>query len=89
MQILLLVPLFVFASQLIASEQDPPLRIDRAERKPTIVDSGIASKYPGDTGIEMDPSVLFADNFETGEMKKWDDQRGPVVLSEASPNTGR
>ncbi len=89
MQILLLVPLFVFASQLIASEQDPPLRIDRAERKPTIVDSGIASKYPGDTGIEMDPSVLFADNFETGEMKKWDDQRGPVVLSEASPNAGR
>lgn len=27
-------------------------------------DSGIASKYPGDVGIEADPAVLFADGFE-------------------------
>src|SRR6185436_17437255 len=38
--------------------------------------SGIAAKYPGDRGIENDPAVLFADNFESGEMKKWDQQRG-------------
>ena len=79
MKNLLLVPLFVLSSQLIA---EVPVVLP-------LVSSGIASKYVGDTGIENDPSVLFVDNFETGEMKKWDDQRGPVVLSEASPNTGR
>lgn len=38
---------------------------------------GIASKYPGDTGIEGDPDVLFADDFESHTQpsdleKKWD-----------------
>jgi hypothetical protein len=27
--------------------------------------SGIASRYPGDVGIENDPAVIFADNFES------------------------
>src|SRR5690606_28267629 len=26
--------------------------------------NGIAARYPGDAGIETDPSVIFADNFE-------------------------
>lgn len=38
---------------------------------------GIASKYPEDLGIEMDPSVIFADDFESHSQpsdleKKWD-----------------
>ncbi len=38
---------------------------------------GIASKYPGDKGIESDPDVIFADDFEsyataTDLTKKWD-----------------
>lgn len=49
----------------------------------------LASKYPLDAGIAKDPAVLFADNFETGEMKKWDEKRGRVVLSEDRPNAGR
>ncbi len=36
-------------------------------------DHGIAAKYPGDKGIDADPSVLFHDDFESGDVKgKWD-----------------
>ena len=30
------------------------------------VEAGIASRYPGDEGIERDPRVLFVEDFETG-----------------------
>jgi hypothetical protein len=37
----------------------------------------LAAKYPGDVGIERDPAVLFAENFETGSIeeigKRWGD----------------
>ena len=37
--------------------------------------NGIAAKYPGDAGIERDPRVLFAENFESGNIeeigKRW------------------
>jgi hypothetical protein len=37
---------------------------------------GVAAKYPGDRGIERDPRVLFAENFETGRIeelaRRWD-----------------
>lgn len=36
---------------------------------------GIAEKFPGDAGIERDPAVLFAENFERGNLadlgKRW------------------
>jgi predicted amidohydrolase len=51
--------------------------------------AGLATKYPGDVGIASDPDVLFADNFESGDMKKWDQQRGRVVMIEDQPNSGR
>lgn len=51
--------------------------------------SGLASKYPGDVGIAKDPEVLFADDFESGGMKKWDQQRGRVLMIESQPNAGR
>jgi predicted amidohydrolase len=53
------------------------------------VAAGLASKYREDQGIVDDPDVLFADNFESGEMKKWDEQRGRVVMTEDKPNSGR
>src|SRR5437016_14222340 len=31
---------------------------------------GLASKYPGDAGIERDPDVLFAESFETDSWRK-------------------
>ena len=33
-------------------------------------DAGIAPHYPGDAGIARDPAVLFAANFESGDMKR-------------------
>src|SRR4051812_42853365 len=50
--------------------------------------SGLASKYPGDAGIAKDPDVLFADNFESGDMKKWDQQKR-AVMTEDNANSGR
>ena len=35
--------------------------IGLAQEKST---AGVAVKYPGDTGIEQDPTVIFAENFE-------------------------
>ena len=51
--------------------------------------SGLAAKHPGDDGIATDPDVLFSDNFESGDMKKWDQQRGRVVMTGDKPNSGR
>jgi hypothetical protein len=44
---------------------------------PPATGDGIASKYPGDQGIENDPAVIFADDFESYSkpadlLKKWD-----------------
>ncbi len=51
--------------------------------------AGLASKYPGDSGIASDPAVLFVDNFESGDVKKWDQHRKGVAMSETRPNAGR
>ena len=37
--------------------------------------TGIAAKYPGDRGIEKDPAVVFADDFEQG-LDKWNASYG-------------
>jgi predicted amidohydrolase len=50
--------------------------------------AGLASRYPKDAGIDKDPAVLFAENFESGEMKKWDQKRGGVIMTESKPNSG-
>jgi len=50
---------------------------------------GLAVRYPNDAGLANDPDVLFADNFESGDMKKWDQKRGRVVMTETQPNSGR
>ena len=63
--------------------------LQRATPKPEASAWGLAAKYPGDVGIANDPDVLFADNFESGDMKKWDQQRGRVVMIEDKPNSGR
>ena len=49
---------------------------------------GLASRYPNDSGITNDPSVLFADDFESGRMSKWDRVRGGTVVTEEQPNGG-
>jgi len=55
--------------------------------------AGLAEKYPGDEGIENDPDVLFAENFEEGTVdeicKRWDsfkNKDGKVMaISDDSP----
>lgn len=49
---------------------------------------GIAAKYSGDLGIAKDPDVLFADNFESADIKKWDQHNGRVLMTEEKPNSG-
>ncbi len=49
----------------------------------------LATKYPGDAGIASDPAVLFADDFESGTMNRWDQNKGRVILSEDQPHSGR
>jgi hypothetical protein len=49
---------------------------------------GIASQYPNDLGIEKDSRVLFADNFESGDLKKWEEKRGTIAVTKEKPNSG-
>ena len=69
--------------------QERLAKLQPAESTPHPSPSGLAAKYPGDAGLADDPDVLFADNFESGDMRKWDQQRGRVVMTEEEPNSGR
>ncbi|MEZ0266383.1 MAG: hypothetical protein ACAI43_16765 [Phycisphaerae bacterium] len=50
---------------------------------------GLAAKYPGDQGIAKDAAVLFADDFEAGDLKKWEDMSGTIAITGEKPNAGR
>jgi hypothetical protein len=50
--------------------------------------SPLADQYPGDLGIEKDPAVLFADNFESGDLRKWDQVRGSIIAVSNAPHAG-
>ena len=53
----------------VAKEASPPLPV-----MPPLPEgnTGIASKFAADAGIEKDPAVLFHDDFSAGNFKKWD-----------------
>jgi hypothetical protein len=55
---------------------------------PTALADGLAAKYPGDKDISKDPSVLFADDFESGDLSKWDDKSGTLAVTDVRPNSG-
>ena len=46
---------------------------------------GIAAKYPGDAGIEKDPSVIFVETFDAASVdtiaKRWDDAKNKAIMS--------
>jgi hypothetical protein len=49
---------------------------------------GLAAKYPGDAGLKADAQVIFADNFESGDLGSgWDEtgNKDGKVLSLVSP----
>ena len=47
--------------------------------------SGLASKYPGDVGIEKDPKVVFTDTFENGKTNG-DNSWGDIVYTDQPEN---
>ncbi|MBI5773515.1 MAG: hypothetical protein HZA89_07200 [Verrucomicrobia bacterium] len=50
----------------------------------------LARLYPNDVGLAQDPAVLFADDFESGDLKKkWDEVRGSAKLVESGAHGGR
>ena len=60
--------------------------------------TGVAAKYPGDRGIDKDPAVVFADDFETCSSaadlrKKWDvlvhERNLGIADGSANPNGGK
>jgi len=56
---------------------------------PAASPTGLAAQFPGDVGLARDPAVLFADDFESGGLKNWDELRGmPLVVGDA-PHAGR
>jgi len=71
MKVVVLLVLFGLGTAVSAGEVPaPPAKLPEG-------DSGIAAKYPGDTGIEKDPAVVFADGFEGYSKpsdlgKRWD-----------------
>lgn len=54
----------------------------------------LSAQYPGDSGIEKDPAVIFAENFETGTItdlnKRWHDvsnkNEKPLTFSQNIPH---
>lgn len=57
-----------------------------AERLPE--GAGLAGKYPGDRGLAKDPAVIFADDFESGDLAKWDDKSGSIAVTDEKPHGG-
>lgn len=55
-------------------------------------DNGIAAKYPGEVGIEDDPSVIFVEDFEEGsltEMKaRWENAKNINIMSLSTDVSG-
>jgi len=50
--------------------------------------SGLAAKYPGDQGIAKDPTVLFHEDFERGNLDAWGEKKGPVSITTSAPYSG-
>ena len=52
------------------------------------VKQGLASKYRGDEGIEKNPDVVFAENFEEGSLdavkSRWESVKSPEIMSLSS-----
>jgi hypothetical protein len=49
---------------------------------------GLAAAYPGDRGIETDRAVLFHEDFERGDLKQWEEPKGPVAVTTDAPHAG-
>lgn len=67
---------------------DPEGKANLASQSDLPSGSGLAARYPGDVGLDRDPEVIFADNFENGTLGQgWDESgnKDGKVLSLADP----
>src|SRR5262245_41858862 len=75
------------ASMLLLFPPVAPAPIGAAE----LPKEGLASRYPGDAGIERDPAVVFVENFEEDSVAalcaRWETatDRGGMSFSEETP----
>ena len=60
-----------------------------SSEKGSAAETGLASKYVNDAGIEKDPAVLFSENFESGTLTKWEQVRGDIKVTETNAHGGR
>lgn len=77
----LLTGLFVFALSSVGAVPD-------TYPKPLPEGPGLAARYPHDRGIEKDPAVLFHEDFERGDLRQWEEPKGPVAVSGEAPHSG-
>lgn len=88
---LLGIGLACFVSFVASGASDPEGKANLAGRKELPEGPGLAARYPGDAGLKGDPDVVFADDFESGELGHgWDgtDDLKRGVLSLADPGAG-
>lgn len=52
-------------------------------------DSGLAVRDANDRGSAGDKKVLFAEDFESGDLTGWQEKREPVLVTEARPHRGK
>ncbi len=50
---------------------------------------GLAAKYEADAGIEKNAAVVFAENFEGGDLRRWDDKGGTIAVVDDAPHAGK
>lgn len=71
-----------------AQGADSESRINLADKGELPSGSGLAAKFPGDTGLKTNAQVIFTDDFESGSLGDgWDEtgNKNGKVLSFASP----
>ena len=69
---------------------DPESRVNLAGQSELPSGNGLAATYPGDAGLKGNPNVIFADDFESGNLGDgWDEtgNKNGKVLEWASPGT--
>jgi len=75
------------ATKAIASG-DPEGKANLSDKHELPSGDGLAAKFPGDAGLKADAQVIFADNFESGDLGEgWDEtgNKDGKVLSLVSP----
>lgn len=88
------IPLFVAVVMSCGNQSLPPsAHVPEKEEIAAVPEKeGIAAKYPGDVGIEKDPAVILAEDFEGKTLSGWKDIKGfgvEIVLTDKEHMTGK